>query len=815
MISPAAAPENTQERVMGAIWQDVRYGLRMLAKHPRFTAVAVLTLTIGIGANTAIFSFVYTVLLDPLPVHDSNQLVQIRALDRESGQYRIGVNPPTLSELHLQDEMFSELVVFENHSITYQGELFQERVWGNRVSPNFFNVWEVLPQLGRTFIADEGQPGKDNVIVLSHTFWISRFGGRRDIIGETIHFSEVDLTVVGVMPSDFQFPYSQLNYWIPGEYPVLPNAYTYRDFGLVARLQSGVTLTQTQELLDAISARHTRDHPADNSGFGITVRPLKKMFTTEEIQKTLLSLMGVVGFILLIACANLANLLFSRTENKKRELAVRSALGAGRFRLLQQLLTESVLLAVIGGFCGLLAAVWGIEALSIIVPANMPQLKPTQIDFSMFGLTLLLSVVTGIGYGLAPAWSACRGKIRDSMAQVGSAASPDRLRRHMSNALVVSEVALAVVLLSGAGLMISSVIRLLRVDPGYNPTNLVRVHLTPPGYNYQDLDRKNLFLQQLHERWSALPGVESVGIGVSYQGQQSETWVDSGGTSQEVRKAGCGIGDENYLETMGAHLVAGRYLEQSDIGPGRRTIVINELMARRLRLGDNPVGQTITRDTGLGHVDYEVVGVINDIRDYGFNQELEAIYYRPYQEIPLGPPQFYVIRTGMISESIIESLSNDLKALEPAITTPSFEFVENSLFNSTASHRIYRNSMILFAAVGLGLAVLGIFGVMAYSVVRRTKELGIRMALGAQASDILRGVLMQGLTLTAVGIAVGLAGAITLTQVISSLLFEVSPTDPLTFVCVSLILASAALLASYIPARRATKIDLLKALMYE
>ncbi len=787
----------------------------MLAKHPGFTAVAVLTLAIGIGANMAIFSFVYTVLLDPLPAHDSHQLVQIRDLDKEIGQYRIGVNPPTLSKLHRQDEIFSELVVFENNSITYQGELFQERVWGNKVSPNFFDVWDVAPQLGRTFAADEGQPGKDKVIVLSHAYWKGRFGGRTDIVGETIHFNEVDLTVVGVMPPDFRFPYRQLNYWIPGEYPVLPHAYTYRDFGLVARLQPGVTLTQTQALLDTISARHAHDHPTGNKGFGITVRPLRMMFATEEIQKTLLSLMGAVGFILLIACANLANLLFTRNENKKRELAVRSALGAGKLRLLRQLLTESVLLAVFGGFCGLLVAFWGIEALTIIVPENMPQLKPMQIDFGLLGLTLVLSIATGIGFGLAPAWFACRGKISDSLKQAVSAVSLDRTRRHLSNALVASEVALALALLSGAGLMISSVIKLLQVDPGYDPTNLVRVHLTPPWQKYQDLEKKNFFLQQLHERWSSLPGVDSVGIGVSYAGQKSESWTDSDGTTWDVRKAGCGIGDENFLKIMGARLVVGRYLEQSDIGIGRRTIVINELMAQRFRLGENPVGKTIARVTRQGHVNYEVVGVVNDLRDYRLNQEIEPIYYRPYQEISLGPPQFIVVRTRMESESIFKRLCNDLKDLEPAMSAPTFEFVEYSLYNSTASHRIYMKCMTLSAAVGLGLAVLGIYGVLAYSVARRTKEFGIRMALGAQASDVLRGMLIQGLTLTATGVAVGLAGAFALTRVISSLLYEVSPTDPLTFVCVSLILVGVALLASYIPARRAAKTDPMEALRYE
>ena len=800
---------------MSIYFHDIKYALRRLATSPGFTAVAVITLAVGIGANMAILSFVYSVLWDPLPVRNSSRWVQIRAYDKESGQYRIGVNPPTIMELRKHKEIFSELGFFENHSITFQGDQFQERVWGNKVSSNFFNMWGIHPQLGRTFAAHEGQPGKDNVVVLSHGYWLSRFRGRNGIIGETIQFNEMNVTVVGVMPPEFQFPYAQLSYWIAGEAPELPQAYGYCDFGLLARMQPGITLKETQALLDTIAARQAQAHSASNQEFGLTVRPLRQMFSTETIQKSLLSLMVAVGFILMIGCANLANLLFARTESRKRELAVRCALGAGTFRLLRQLLMESVLLAVFGGLCGLLVTYWGIEGLSILIPKNMPQLRSIHINFGLLGITFVFSVAVGIAFGLVPAWFACRGKISTALRQKVSAVSPDRSRKRLGNALVVTEVALAVVLLSGAGLMISSVVRLLKVDPGYNPTHLVRVYMGLPWEPYNDLERKNLFLQQLHERWSSLPGVDSVGIGVSYAGQKPERWTDRDGTTYLVRKVGCGLGDENFLRTMGAHLITGRYLEQSDIGEDRRTVVVNETMARRFRLGDNPVGKTITRITDQGPVPYEVVGMVNDLRDYRLNQEIEPIFCRPYQDMPLGRPLFIALRTTVEPTSMYANLRKELKDLEPSIGAPFFEKVENTLYDSTATHRIYMKCLMLSAAVGMGLAALGIYGILAYSVAQRTKEMGIRIALGAHSYDIIRCTVWESVRSVLFGVVVGLIGTFWLSRFIESLLFGVSPHDPVILMGVTLLLIAVAVITAWIPARRAARIDPMEALRYE
>lgn len=797
---------------MSTFSNDVNYAVRQLSKSPGFTVVAVLTLAIGIGANLAIFSFVHAVLLDPLPVHDSNQLVQIRSLNRKSGQFHREVNPPTLMDLHRHEEIFSELVFFENNTMTYQGDLFNERLWGMKVPPNFFRIWGVAPQLGRTFAEHEGKPGQDPVMVLSHACWQHLYGARTDIVGESIPFNDMNVTVVGVMPPGFQFPIGQPNYWIAGEFPRMPQEYTRRDFGLAARLQPGVKISQTQALLDTVAARHTQDNPTDNRDFGLTVRPLRMMFTHVGIQKTVMSLMAAAGFILLIACANLANLIFARTEDRKHELAIRSALGAGKFQMMRQLLVESILVAVLGGLCGLLVTHWGIEALTLLIPAWMPQLRPVQIDLGVLGLALAISVVVGAGIGLAPAWFACKGNVSDPLKQTLSVAGPDRKRRCLSRILVGSEVALAVVLLSGAGLMISSVVRLLKVDPGYDPTNLIRVHLPLP-WKYRDLNKKNLFLQQLHERWSSLPGVDSVGVGAGHSGPES--WAGPDGTTLQVHGHGCGVGDEDYLRTIGAYVRTGRTLERRDIGAQSRTILVNEHLARRFGLGADPVGKTVVHKTPQGQTRYEVIGVVGDLREHNFKQVTGPIYYRPYQEVPFGPPHFMTIRTTTEPSALFPGLRQELKDLEPAIDAPRFKIVATTLYNSTAYHRLYMKCLALAAAVGLSLAALGIYGVMTHSVALRSKEMGVRLALGALPSDILRNIMWQGIGTVVVGIAAGLLGTFWLSSLIEFLLFDISPHDPLVLAAAVALFIAVAALGAWIPARRAAKIDPIETLRYE
>lgn len=800
---------------MTVLFKDAQYAIRRLCKSPGFTTVAVLTLAIGIGVNVAIFSFVHVVLMNPLPIPDADRLVQIRALDKETGQYCIGVNPPVIMALRRHEDMFSELMVYENHSVTLQGDEFQERAWGNKVSPNFFNAWGVKPLLGRTFTPDEGEPGKDRVIVLSHEYWKKHFEARSDIIGETIRFNEMAMTVVGVMPAEFQFPYAGLNYWVPGSDPMMPQAYDHRSIGLLACLKPGVTLAQTQTLLDTIATQHIQDHPDDNEGFGVIVRPIRLMFTTGTIQKTLVSLIAVVGFILLIVCANLANLLFARTEGRKQELAIRNALGAGKIRLLRQLLTESVLLAILGGLFGLLVTNWSLKALTLLIPENIPQLRPIEINFPLLGFALVFSMIVGAGIGLAPAWFACSDKMSHSLSQTLSIAGPDRKRKRLSNILVGMEVALAVILLSGAGLMISSVVRLLRVDPGYDPANLVRVYLSLPWEKYHEIENKNLFLQQLHETWSAIPGVKSVGIGNYHWGQKPESWVGPNGAALQIHKVGCGVGQEDYLKAIKTPLRAGRYLEKRDIGEQSRTILVNEHLARLFGLGTDPVGKTVTQITPQNQKRYEVIGVVNDSHEYAFNQAIEPIYYRPYQDIPFGPPQFITVRTTVKPSTIYPRLRAELKALEPTISAPRFEVVSKTLYDSTALHRLYMKCLALAASVGLGLAALGIYGVTSHSVALRTKEMGIRYALGALPSDIMRNTMWKGLGTVIIGVAVGLLGTFWLSRFIESMLFDISPHDPLILTSAIIAFVVVAGVAAWIPARRAAKIDPMEALRYE
>ena len=537
------------------------------------------------------------------------------------------------------------------------------------------------------------------------------------------------------------------------------------------------------------------------------------MFTIEAMQKTTLSLMAAVGFILLMGCANLVNLFFARTEDRKHELAIRSALGAGRFRLMRQLLAESVLLAVLGGLCGLLVTQWAMKALTLLIPAYLPQLRPVHIDFALLGLALGLSIVVGTGIGLAPAWVACHGQMSDPLKQAQSVAGPDRKRRRLSGLLVGSEVALAVVLISGAGLMISSVVRLLSVDPGYDPTHLIRVNLPIPWGKYQDLNKKNLFVQQLHERWSSLPGVESVGIGVADSGPES--WAGPDGTIIQVRGLGCGVGDEDYLRAIGATLRAGRALETRDIGSQNRTIMVNEDLARRFGLDADPAGKTVVHKTPQGQIRYAVVGVVGNLREHGYTQPTWPVYYRPYHEIPLGPPHFMTIRTSAQPSALFVSLRQVLNDLEPTMDAPTFEIVATKLYNSTAYHRLYMKCLALAAAVGLLLAALGIYGVMAHSVALRTKEMGIRLALGALPSDVIRLTMCQGAGTVIVGIAVGLVGTFWLSRFIEILLFDTSPHDPFILAGAVVLFIAVAALGAWIPARHAAKTDPMEALRYE
>lgn len=810
---------------MGTWWQDIRYGLRMLAKHPGFTAVAVLSLALGIGGNTAIFSVVDAVLLDPLPQKHPERLVCIHSVNLEHG-YSTGVNAQTWQELQQLQTHFSDLVVHSFEWLDWESQDFVEHIRGSRVSPNFFSFWGICPLLGRTFVLDEAKPGSPPVIVLSHKFWRGRLGGRSDIVGRTIQFRDETFTVIGVMPARMRYPSPTVGFWLPFEVPQArapredPKGRDYRkrSYRVAARLQPGVTMKQLQPALDVIAQRQAEAYPPFCRDWTIKAQPLRHLFSTEELRRTLLSLFGAMGFVLLIACANTASLLLARNEARQRELAVRTALGAGRRRLVQQLLTESILLAALGGFGGLLIGWWGTRLLKAFIPYYVPSIKPVSLDMTMLGFTLLMSVGVGLIMGLIPAWLACRQRIHESLKESAAQASASAGRTIAGRMLVVSELALTVILLTGAALMVNSVIRLLHVDPGFDPSNLLRVDVYAylPGESEIRPQAKDQVILQMQERFAALPGVQAVGVGVDVNPMVEEYIPDGSDEPVAIEGVATGVGVSDSLRAMRVPLLAGRYFEITDRGKRQNTVIVNETLARQCWPGRNAVGKRLRSVDNSDRV-LEVVGVVGDVKDSSYAQRPWPLYYRPLDHYSILSRQWYflLVRTRGAPSSLIPALRHEMKAVAPGIRKPSFRIVEQVLYDSTAQNRLYMGYLGCFGAVGLLLSAISIYGVVAWMVARRTPEIGIRMALGASPRQVLELVLRQGLFVTCTGTLLGVAAAAVLTRFLTSYLFEVSPLDPLSFVGASLLLGTIAMLACCVPARRAAKIDPMVALRYE
>ncbi len=825
---------------------DLKFAIRQFLKNPGFTAVVVLTLALGIGATTAIYSAVNTVFLNPVPGPEPDRLIQIGERSRGSkGEIRSGaITPRVLEALKLQQDFFSDLVAMESIYLERKTEDFIEGIPGNVVSPNFFAQWNIQPILGRTFSKDEAvrlvhndRLDRNAVMVVSHSLWQSRFGGQSDVLGKTIDANGRQFTIIGVMPRHFQFPggaYPQ--YWIPGDnFSPLKDISSIRMF---ARLEQGVTLAQTQAMLDTLSRQLLQEHPSlyntefsrRAGGFGFLAYPLRHEFTQTpygavDLQQTLFGLLAAIGFVLLIACANVANLMLARTEKRQQELAMRAAVGASRARLMRQLLTESLLLAGYGAVAGLVVAVWGLDVLTLLIPEHIPRLRPIHLDGHALAFTMLVTIGTALAFGLAPAWHASRTSVSNALKRAGTGATISASWRGYRGTLVVVEVALSLLLLTGAGLMIESVIRLLRANPGFDPENLLLVHpglLRAEKYyqtRHSDAAVRNsahtALFDELHERFAALPGVEAVGIaklsheaGFSINGQENPN---------RLVRAGTGVGKSDLFRVMRIPLLAGRYFDEADIGKGIGTVIVNETMARLCWPGDSALDKKFHDRKGR---DYKVVGVAGDAR-IGLRDRLvdpvEPMFFRPYYEEAhtggYGP--FFVIRTQQDPRSLILAAREVIKTVESSMTTPWFQVARQTLYNATAAQRTYMLYLVVFACVGLLLAALGIYGVLAYTVGRRTREIGIRIAVGAQPRQVLCMVMAEGGRLVVVGIALGLFAAFWLTRLLRNHLYEVSPTDPGVFAAVSVLLLAIALLACFVPARRAAKVNPMEALRYE
>jgi putative ABC transport system permease protein len=803
---------------METLFKDIQYGIRSLLKHPGFTTVAVITLALGIGANSAIFSVVSAVLLRPLSYPDSEQIVMFDGINPAQGITQSNMSVPDFADWQSQNQVFEQMAGFVTGGSVLTNGDETERVRGTAVTADFFPLMRTNAGTGRALQADDAQKGRDDVVVLSHGLWQRRFGGDQNVIGNKVIVGGESATIVGVMPAGFDYP-SQTELWVP--FPLEPAAERRdnRYLNIIARLKPGVTLAAAQAQMDTINQRLAQTYVETNSGSGVKLTLLRERLVG-ALRSSLLLLLGAVAFVLLIACANVANLLLARATVRHKEIAVRTALGASRFRIIRQLLTESVLLSIIGGAVGLLLSVWLTKLLIALSPPNSPRFDEIRPDARVFAFTLGLTLLTGLLFGLAPALQASRIDLNERLKEGGRSGASGAGHNRIRSLMMVSEIALSFVLLVGAGLLIKSFMRLRDVSPGFNPTNVLSVRVSLPGAKYPQGEPRVQMLRQTIEHLKSVPGVQSAGAvlslplgGDTFNVGRSFIREGRPATPEESANATYLVATPDYFRTLQIPLSAGRLFTDQDSEQTPKVLIVNESMARQLWPGESPLGKRITiwRDEKFPR---EIVGVVGNTRP-SLDVEAGPQMYVPYAQDANWSGMSLVIRTNGEPASLAGAVRNEIHALDKAIPVFNVKTMNDVLALSVGPRRTPMLLLSAFAGVALLLAMIGIYGVTAYHVTQRTQEIGIRMALGAQMSDVVKLILKGGMTMALVGIGVGLAGAFALTRLMSSLLFAVTPTDIATFVTVSLCLLVTALVACYLPARKATKVDPLVALRYE
>ncbi|HEV2913882.1 MAG TPA: ABC transporter permease [Pyrinomonadaceae bacterium] len=820
---PAIFGDTGRMNMIGGIWQDLRYGLRMMLKNPAFTAVAVLALGLGIGANTAIFSVVNSILLRPLPFREPDRLVTVMH-NYPKLDLIAPVSPPGFEDYRARTDVFENAGASSGGSFNLTGEGEPERIQARGVTAGFFETLGVEAALGRTFLPEEDKPGNEHVVVLSNGLWQRRYGADPGVVGRTITLDGEGYTVVGVMPAGFRF-YGQDDAWAPlalNAEMMSPNRRGSEFLLMIARLKPGVSFEQAQAAMNSVASQIRQDNPQQypsDSDWGVRVKPVYEEMVA-DIRPALLVLLGAVGFVLLIACANVANLLLARASVRRKEIAIRTALGAGRWRLVRQLLTESVLLSITGGGLGLLLAVWGVDVLVKLNQNNIPRAREIGIDARVLAFTFGLSLVTGVLFGLAPALQASRTQLTDALKE-GGRTSGGSHRARFRSLLVVTEIALALVLLIGAGLMVKSFSRLSHVDPGFQPQNLLTMQVALPVTKYKEDKQIGDFFRQALEKIKSLPGVQSEGavsqLPLSGSVASGFFTIEGQEASGEQRPhTDLRASSPEYLQTMGIPLLKGRYFNERDTDSSPNVAIIDETLARRYWPGADPVGRRISYNRRDGKpVWREIVGVVGAIKHKALDADYRGQLYFPHPQNPWSNMSLVVRSNTADPASLTAAVRSAIQAVDKDQPVYRVMTMETMVAESVAQHRFSMFLLTLFAVVAVALAVVGLYGVMSYGVSQRTHEIGIRMALGAQARDVLRMVVGQGFVLALLGVGAGLLGALALTRVMSSLLFGVSATDPFMFVSVPLILAGVALLACYLPARRATKVDPMVALRYE
>ena len=807
---------------METLLKDIRYGVRSLLKRPGFTLIAVMTLALGIGANTAIFSVVNTVLIRPLPYQNPERLV---VLLETLSERTIPTSYPNFVDWRNQTSAFENVAALrprESFNLTGAGE--SERLQGRLVSANFLSTVGVRPIRGRDFVAEDDRPGATPTVILSHELWQRRFGADENVIGKQITLNSQSFTVIGITPANFQFG-SEADVSVPIGLSAERFALRGKDPGIrsIARLKDGVPIGQAQAELNTIAARLEGQYPETNSGRRVRLESLRDN-VVGDIRPTLLTLLGAVGFVLLIACANVANLLLTRSAGRYKEIAIRTALGASRFRVLRQLFTESAMLAGVGGIAGLFLAIWGIDLITSYLPEGVPRIGEVGVDASVLGFTLGASLFTGVLFGLAPALRFSNPNLTDTLKEGERNSSTGRSRT--GSVLVIAEVALTVVLLIGAGLLVKSFWRLSGVDPGFNPQNLLSMQVSVTA-GADDGRKVAAFLDDVQQRVKSLPGVTSVSVsnGLPFEGANQPPFVIEGHAPPEPGREPSGIlyrPSPDYFETMGIGLLRGRTFSAQDTRESPLVAVIDEVFARQHFPNEDPLGKRVKLAVP-GSESHEIVGVVRHVEHVALDGQApaDAQLYFNFNQIPLAGLPRYVRRVNLLVRTTTEPLGlagavrSQISAVDKDQAVFNVATMEQRLAQSVAARRFSMILLAVFAALALILAAVGIYGVISYSVAQRTREVGIRMALGAQTSDVLKLVVRDGLKLVLIGVVVGLVGAFMLTRLMTTLLFAVTPTDVTTYASVALGLIGVAMLACYLPARRATKVDPLVALRYE
>ena len=806
---------------------DLRFALRQLGKNPGFTAVAVVTLALGIGANTAIFSAVNAILLRPLPYRDADRLVWVWENNLSKNIPINPASPGNLNDWRNQSRVFESLSAWEGGDFNLTGRGEPERLLGARAFPDFFEVLDVRPVLGRTFGPDDDRPGAEPVALMSHGLWQRRFGGDAGVLGRAINLNGKSFTVIGIVPDGRAAPFHLFELWVPFALDSgRMSSHGDRFLRPVGRLKPGVTVRQAQAELGALARRLEQLHPADNTGAGVNVIPLKEMFAG-EMRRPLLVLLGAVAFVLLIACANVANLMLARAVAREREIALRAALGATRLRLARQLFTETLLLCTLGTAAGLGLAVYGVELLRAVVPAvsgtwkvPIPGLDGIGIDGRVLAFTLLLSFVTALICGLAPALGTSRVNPNDSLKAAGRGAAGSAGGCRLRNALVVSEMALALMLLIGAGLMVESFRRLRAVGLGFDPKNVLTMSLSLPEAKYPEGPQRAEFFRRLLQRVEALPGVDSAAV-TNYL-PLSGHWGTAGFSIEGHPPRGPGdflVADvrtvsPGYFRTMAIPILEGRAFRPADDETAPPIVVITRTMARRFWPNDNPVGRRL--DLGeAGSPDVrEIVGVVGDVRHFGVDAAPPAEMYFSHPQAP-GNSMTLVVRTGPDPLSLVSAVRSAVRAVDADQPVYDVQTLGQLAEQSVALRRFAMLLLAAFAVVALLMGTVGIYGVISYAVGKRTREIGVRVALGAGRGQVLRLVVGQGMKLALLGIAVGLAGAAAVTRALQGLLYGIKPFDLRTFGLVTLTFTAVALVACWLPARRAAGIDPMEALRHE